>query len=60
MRIEKRETIYLSHNEADTWAKFLQILGGLERGSENPDTIDLINKIIDNMADLWEKIEDID
>ena len=60
MRIVKCEKIFFSQNEADTWVKFLQILEGLERGSENPYIIDLINKITSNMSDLWEKIEDIE
>ena len=60
MRIIKSEKIFLSQDEADTWTKFLQILEGLKRGSENPYIIDIINKITSNMSDLWEKIEDID
>ena len=60
MRIVKSEKIFLSQNEADSWIKFLQILEGVERGSENPYIIDLINKITSNMSDLWEKIEDIE
>lgn len=60
MRIEKKEMIYLSHNEIDSWVKFLQILEGLQRGSENPYIIDLVSKIINNMSDLWEKIEDVE
>ena len=35
MRIEKREVIFLSQNEADTWTKFSQILEGIEKESEN-------------------------
>ena len=31
MRIEKREMIYLSQKEADTWTKFTQILEGIEK-----------------------------
>lgn len=30
MRIEKREMIFLSQKEADTWTKFSQILEGLK------------------------------
>ena len=60
MRIVKSEKIFLSQNEVDSWVKFLQILEGLERGSEDPYIIDLVNKITGNMSDLWEKIEDVE
>ena len=60
MRIVKCEKIFLSQNEADTWTEFEQLLEGLERGSENPDTQNLINKIQSYLCDLWEEIEDIE
>ena len=60
MRIVKVEQIYLSQNEAETWGNFDDILCGLERGSENPDTIKLINRIQCLLADLWEIIEEVD
>ena len=60
MRIVKVEQIYLSQNEADTWSKFDDILLGIERGSENPDTIKLINRIQCLLADLWEAIEEVE
>ena len=60
MRIEKREMIYLSQKEADTWTKFTQILEGIERESENPYILDIISEIIGHMADLWEEVEDIE
>lgn len=60
MRIVKCEKIYLSQNESDIWEKFENILEGLERGCECPDTINLINKIQSHLSDLWEEIEDID
>lgn len=60
MRIVKCEKIYLSQNEADTWTNFDQILEGLERGSENPNTINLINKIQSLLGDLWEEVEDVE
>lgn len=60
MRIVKVEQIYLSQNEADTWTKFDEILLGIERGSENPDTTKLINRIQCLLADLWEVIEEVD
>ena len=60
MRIEKREAIYLSQEEADTWTKFSQILEGIEKESKNPYTLDIISEITGHMSDLWEEIEDID
>lgn len=60
MRIEKREMIFLSQKEADTWTKFSQILEGIERESENPYILDLISEITGNMSDLWEEVEDIE
>lgn len=60
MRIEKCERIYLSQNEADTWEDFDKILEGLERGSENPNTINLINKIQSLLGDLWVEVEDVE
>ena len=60
MRIVKEEKTYLSQNEADTWSKFDDILFGIERGSENPNTTNLINKIQSLLSDLWEIIEEVD
>ena len=60
MRIEKREMIYLSQKEADTWTKFSQILEGIEKESENPYVLDIISEIIVNMSDLWKEIVDIE
>ena len=60
MRIVKEEKIYLSQNEADTWNNFNNILYGIEGGSENPDTIKLINRIQYLLADLWEIIEEVE
>lgn len=60
MRIEKREAIFLSQNEADIWTKFNQILEGIERESENPYVLDTIGEIIGHMSDLWEEVEDIE
>lgn len=60
MRIEKRELIFLSREEADTWKKFNQILEEMERESENPDILDIIGEIIGYMSDLWEEVEDIE
>lgn len=60
MRFEKSEKIYLSQNEADIWIKFEQILGGLEAGSENPDTSSLVALIQNLLHDLWEKVEEVE
>ena len=60
MRIVKCEKIYLSQNEATTWAKFSQVLDGLEQGSENPNTIELINTIQGLMYELWEEVEEVE
>ena len=60
MRIEKREMIFLSQKEADTWTKFSQILEGIEKESENPYVLDIIGEIIVNMSDLWKEIVDIE
>lgn len=60
MRIVKTEKIFLSQNEADIWSAFDIILEGIERGSENPNTINLIQKIQSCLSDLWEEVEDIE
>lgn len=60
MRIVKCEKIFLSQNEADTWRSFDQILEGLYRGCENPDTINLICDIQSLLVDLWEEVEDVE
>lgn len=60
MRIKKKEMIFLSQNEADTWTKFTQILEGIERESENPDIKDLVLEIKSCLNALWDGIEDVD
>ena len=60
MRIEKREVIFLSQKETDTWTKFTQILEALERGSENPDIKELVLETKSCLSALWDGIEDID
>lgn len=60
MRIVKCKKIYLSQNESDTWEKFEQILEGLDRESENPNTKNLISKIQSYLCELWEEIEDVE
>lgn len=60
MRIVKYEKIFLSQNEADIWSNFYALLESLERGCENPDTINLVQKIQIHLNDLWEVIGDIE
>lgn len=60
MRIEKKEMIFLSQNEADTWTKFSQILEGIEKESENPDIKDLVLETKSCLNALWDGIEDVD
>lgn len=60
MRIVKEEKIYLSQNEADVWLNFHRILEAIERGSENPNTIKLALEIECSLADLWQKIEEVE
>ena len=60
MRIVRCEKIFLSQTEANTWTKFEQILEGIERGTENPNTSELINKIQSLLSDLGEEVEDVE
>lgn len=60
MRIVKCEKIFLSQNEADTWLNFERILEGLDRGCENPDTVNLVNKIQSYLDDLYEKVVEVE
>lgn len=60
MRIEKKEMIFLSQKEADIWAKFSQILEGIEKGSENPDIKNLVLETKSCLCALWDGIEDIE
>lgn len=60
MRIVKCEKIYLSMEEQGVWNNFEHILEGLERGCENPETINLINKIQSLLDDLWREVEDVE
>ena len=57
MRIEKCEKIFLSQNEANTWTKFEQILEGLGKGCEDPNTSSLVALIQNLLNDLWGIIE---
>lgn len=60
MRIVKCEKIFLSQNESDIWSAFDIILEGLERGCENPNTINLVRRIQGLLSDLWEEVADIE
>ena len=60
MRIEKKEMIFLSQKESNTWTEFFQILEGIKRESEDPYIIDQIDEILSHISDLWEEVEDID
>lgn len=59
MKIVKCEKIFLSQNEADTWTKFEHILEGLDKGCENPDTVNLVNKIQSYLDELYEKVVEV-
>lgn len=60
MRIVKCEKIFLSQNEADVWLNFERILEGLDKGCENPDTVNLVNKIQSYLEDLYEKVVEVE
>lgn len=60
MRIVKCAKIFLSMEEQGVWNNFDQILEGLERGCENPETVMLVNKIIGLLSDLWEEVEEVE
>lgn len=57
MRIEKREVVYFSQNENDTWFEFGNLLLHLLEETENPDTEKMIKKIRGLLNDLWEDME---
>ena len=57
MRIVRSERIVLSQNEIDIWIKFNNILSGLARGTQNPNTEKTISEIQDLLNELWEEID---
>ena len=57
MRIVRSERIVLSQNENDIWIKFNNILLGLVRGTQNPNTEKVISEIQDLLYELWEEID---
>ena len=57
MRIVRSEKIILSQDEQYTWINFDNILSGLARETQNPNTGKAIVKIQNLLNDLWEKME---
>lgn len=57
MRFVKSERIILSQNESDTWIEFDNILSGLARGTENPETEKMVIEIQNSLQDLWNAID---
>lgn len=57
MRIIKSERIILSQNENDTWIMLDNILSGLARETDNPETEKDIVKIQNLLNDLWESLD---
>ena len=57
MRIVRSERIILSQNENDIWINFDNILSGLARETQNPNTEKAILKIQNLLNDLWEVMD---
>lgn len=57
MRIVRSEKIILSQDEQYTWINFDNILSGLARETQNPNTGKAIVKIQNLLNDLWEEME---
>lgn len=57
MRIVRSERLILSQNENDTWINFDNILSGLARETQNPNTEKAILKIQNLLNDLWEAMD---
>lgn len=57
MRIVRSERIVLSQNENDTWINFDNILSGLARETQNPNTEKAVLKIQNLLNDLWELMD---
>lgn len=60
MRIEMRERIIISESERETLAAFERILEGLERGSNNNSTLDLVADLLNYLGELWDVIDDVE
>lgn len=57
MRVIRSERVILSQNENDTWIDFDNILSGLARETQNPNTEKAILKIQNLLNDLWEEMD---
>ena len=57
MRIVRSERVILSQNENNTWINFDNILSGLARETQNPNTEKAILKIQNLLNDLWEEMD---
>lgn len=57
MRIVRSERLILSQNENNTWISFDNILSGLARETQNPNTEKAIIKIQNLLHDLWELMD---
>ena len=57
MRIIRSERVILSQNENNTWIDFDNILSGLARETQNPNTEKAILKIQNLLNDLWEVMD---
>lgn len=57
MRIEKREVIYLSNTEMDTWSKFSRLVENICKETSNPNMKEITNEMIDLMGALYCEIE---
>ena len=57
MRIVRSEKVILSQNENSTWIDFDNILSGLARDTQNPNTEKAIVKIQNLLNDLWEVMD---
>ena len=57
MRIVRSERVILSQNEKNTWIGFANILLGLARETQNPNTEKAIIKIQNLLHDLWELMD---
>lgn len=57
MRIVRSEKVILSQNENRTWIDFDNILSGLARETQNPNTEKAIVKIQNLLNDLWEVMD---
>lgn len=57
MRIVRSEKVILSQNEKGTWIDFDNILSGLARETQNPNTEKAIVKIQNLLNDLWEVMD---